>query len=149
MKIQERKQKEWINKQNNQKNKPTKAEIIPSNIYLQITRKRRMKSSWMLRLYHPLREKKWRISSFANSAYSKMKNNSLAFDPTHWIHHEGLNIILVQKRLKRIWVSQTDIDHWFQPEEGIIHYHKDRLNQCYIPNWSFSHTRPEFNLCCL
>ena len=33
MKIQERKQKEWINKQNNQKNKQTKAEIIPSNIY--------------------------------------------------------------------------------------------------------------------
>ena len=33
MKIQERKQKEWINKQNNPKNKQTKAEIIPSNIY--------------------------------------------------------------------------------------------------------------------
>ena len=33
MKIQERNKKEWINKQNNQKNKQTKAEIIPSNIY--------------------------------------------------------------------------------------------------------------------
>ena len=32
MKIQERNQKEWINKHNNQKNKQTKAEIIPSNI---------------------------------------------------------------------------------------------------------------------
>ena len=33
MKMQERKQKGWINKQNNQKNKQTKAEIIPSNVY--------------------------------------------------------------------------------------------------------------------
>ena len=33
MKIQERKQKEWLNKQNNPENKQTKAEIIPSNIY--------------------------------------------------------------------------------------------------------------------
>ena len=33
MKIQERKQKERINKQNNPENKKTKAEIIPSNIY--------------------------------------------------------------------------------------------------------------------
>ena len=33
MKIQERNKKEWINKQNNQKNKQTKAEIILSNIY--------------------------------------------------------------------------------------------------------------------
>ena len=99
----------------------------------------------MLRLCHPLREKKiekWRISSFANFAYTKMKNNALAFNSTHWIHHEGLYVILLLKRLKCIGVSQTDIGHW-------LHLDQDQLNQFYIPNPSYSHTKRGVKLCCL
>ena len=92
---------------------------------------------------------KWRISSFSNFAYTKMKNDPLTFNPTHWIHHKGLNIILLRRRLKCIWISQTDIDHWLQLEEGIVYYHKDQMNQFYIPNRSFSHTRPGLKLCFL
>ena len=44
-------------------------------------------------------------------AYTKMKNNALAFNPTHLIHPKGLNVILLRKRLKCIGVSQTDIEH--------------------------------------
>ena len=49
-----------------------------------------------------------------------MKNNALAFNSTHWIHHEGLNVILLLKRLKCIGVSQTDIGHWLLLEEEIF-----------------------------
>ena len=44
-------------------------------------------------------------------AYTKMKNNAMTFNPTHLIHPKGLNVILLQKRLKCIGVSQTDIGH--------------------------------------
>ena len=77
----------------------------------------------MLGQCHPLWKKKiekWRISSFANFVYTKMKNSALASNSTHWIHQEGLNVILLPKRLKCIGVSQTDIGHWLHLEEGII-----------------------------
>ena len=78
-----------------------------------------------------------------------MKNNALAFNSTHWIHHEGLNVILLLKRLKCIGVSQTDIGHWLHLDEEIIYYLKDQLNQVYIPNPSYSHTKRGVKLCCL